>query len=91
MKKEIKKLEKSELEILGVIKSEDFEKYEDRALANIGERLELQGFRKGKAPADVVKKSVQEMELLEEMAELAISTDYPKIIEENKIDAIGRP
>jgi len=86
-----KKLEKSEVEILGTIEVAEFEKHENKALTHIGERLELQGFRKGKAPADVVKKSVGEMELLEEMAELAINEAYPKILEENKIDAIGRP
>jgi trigger factor len=31
------------------------------------------------------------MQVLEEMAELALSENYPKIIEEEKIDAIGRP
>lgn len=91
MKIKTKKLEKSEVEILGTIETTDFDKYEEKALKHIGERLELQGFRKGKAPVDVVKKNIPEMELLEEMAELAINEAYPKILQENKIDAIGRP
>ncbi len=91
MKITTNKLEKSEMEILGVIESIDFEKYEAKALGKIGERVELPGFRKGKAPASKIKETVPEMELLEEMAERAISDAYPKILEENKIDAIGRP
>lgn len=91
MKTTIKKLDKSEVEILGVLEVALFEKYEEKALEKIGERLELQGFRKGKAPKAVVKENVQEMELLEEMAECALSENYIKILEENKIDAIGHP
>ena len=87
----INKLEKSEVEILGVLPQEDFAKYEDKALIIIGDRLELPGFRKGKAPASIVKENVTDMMILEEMAEQALSSSYPKIIEDNKIDAIGRP
>ncbi len=87
----IQKLDKSELEIHSVLPHEVFEGYEAKALARIGDRMEIPGFRKGKAPADMVKKSVNEMMLLEEMAEMAIYDAYPKILEENKIEAIGRP
>jgi len=87
----IKKLDKSEIEIVGAIEVAEFEKYEGKALERIGERLELPGFRKGKAPIAVVKENIKEMELLEDMAELALMDNYVKILEENKIDAIGRP
>ena len=91
MKTTINKLAKSEIEILGVLEVAEFEKYEDKALNVIGERLELPGFRKGKAPVALVKENIKEMELLEEMAEQALYDNYSKILEENKIDAIGRP
>ena len=87
----IKKLEKSEVEITGVLPVADFEKYAEKALKVIGERMELPGFRKGHAPANIVRDNVNEMMLLEEMAEHALYDAYPKILEENKIDAIGRP
>lgn len=91
MKVDIKKLDKSEVEITGSIEAAEFAKYEDKALERIGERMELPGFRKGKAPLNIVKDSVQEMALLEEMAEAALMESYTKILEENKVDAIGRP
>jgi len=91
MKITIKKLDKSEVEILGVLEAVEFEKYEEKALERIGERLELPGFRKGKAPVAMIKGTVPEMELLEEMAEAALQDSYVKILEENKIDAIGHP
>ncbi len=91
MKITINKLEKSEVEIVGILEVTEFEKFEDKAIERIGERMELPGFRKGKAPATVIKENVSEMELLEEMAEAALSVNYIKILEDNKIDAIGRP
>lgn len=91
MKIDIKKLDKSKVEISGSLEASIFATYEDKALEKINERVELPGFRKGKAPVDVLKKSVPEMELLEEMAEAALFDNYMKILEENKIDAIGRP
>ncbi len=91
MQTTIKKLDKSEVEITGTMPASDFEKYEDKALSVIGARLELPGFRKGKAPAAVIKEHVTEMMILEEMAEQALSAAYAGIIEDNKIDAIGRP
>lgn len=91
VKTTIKKLEKSEVEITGVLEVREFEKYEEKALERISERVELPGFRKGKVPANIVKDAVPEMELLEEMAERALQDNYGKILEENKIDAIGHP
>ncbi|MCX6754602.1 MAG: trigger factor [Candidatus Nomurabacteria bacterium] len=91
MKTTITKLDKSEVEIIGILEVVEFEKYEGKALDRIGERMEIAGFRKGKVPASVVKENVQEMQLLEEMAEAALSSVYAKILEENKIDAIGQP
>lgn len=87
----VKKLDKSEVEITGKIEASVFVSYEDKALAKINDRVELPGFRKGKAPIEVIKKNVPEMELLEEMAEAALYDNYMKILEDNKIDAIGRP
>lgn len=91
MKTTIKKLDKSEVEITGCLEWVEFEKYETKAVERIGERMELPGFRKGKAPAGIVKENTNEMMLLEEMAEVALQESYIKILEENKIDAIGRP
>ncbi|MBP6908580.1 MAG: hypothetical protein KBB75_02045 [Candidatus Pacebacteria bacterium] len=91
MQTTIKKLEKSEVEITGTLPVVEFEKYEEKALIRIGDRLELPGFRKGKAPANIVREHTTEIMILEEMAELALYDAYSKIIEEHKIDAIGRP
>ncbi|KKS04110.1 MAG: Trigger factor [Candidatus Nomurabacteria bacterium GW2011_GWC2_41_8] len=91
MKVTIKKLPKSEIEIEGEIETDKFESYFKKALKKIGEILELDGFRKGKIPESVLLSKVPEIRILEEMAEMALGEHYPKIIEDEKIDAIGRP
>ncbi len=87
----IKKLPKSEVELEGEIDAEAFEGYYGKALKKIGENLEVDGFRKGKVPESIILSKVPEMNILNEMAQLAISEAYPKILDENKIDAISRP
>ncbi len=91
MKIAVTKLPKSELEIEGELDANIFESYFSPALKKIGENVELDGFRKGKVPENVLVSKIPEISILEEMAELALSEHYPKILEENKIDAISRP
>ena len=87
----IKKLPKSELEIEGEMEIDAFETYFSKALKKNGEKLELPGFRKGKVPENVLLSNIPEAQILGEMAEMALNEHYPKILEGNKIDAIGHP
>ncbi|MFA5827160.1 MAG: trigger factor [Candidatus Paceibacterota bacterium] len=87
----INKLPKSEVEIEGEIEADVFETYFNKALKRIGENLEVDGFRKGKVPENILLSKIPEAQILGEMAEMALSEHYPKILEENKIDAISRP
>jgi trigger factor len=91
MKIAVKKLPNSEVEIEGELESEIFEAYFSKALKKIGETLKLDGFRPGKIPENILLAKVPEISILEEMAELALSEYYPKIIADKKIDAISRP
>lgn len=79
------------LKIDATISAEKFASFEEGALKAIGKDKEFQGFRKGTAPAEMIKKNTPEMVLLEEMAGLAISEQFGEVIKENKIEAIGRP
>jgi trigger factor len=91
MKITVKKLPKSEVEIEGELEADKFESYFAKAVKNIGETLKIDGFRQGKIPESVVLSNVPEIRILEEMAELALSEHYPKIIADEKIDAISQP
>lgn len=86
-----KKLPHSEVEITGEIPADVFESYRKKAISELSENFELPGFRKGKVPENMFLQKVPDMVILEEMAEMAIAEAYPKLIEEHKIDPIGRP
>ncbi len=84
-------LPERELEITGVISAERMGELREKALKKFKESVEISGFRKGMAPENLVAQKVGEMSLLEEAAEIALSEEYPNILNEHKIDAIGRP
>ncbi len=88
---EIKKLEKSLVEIKGEIDVAEFESFRAKALKKLGESVEIDGFRKGHVPENILESRLSEIAVLEEMAQLALSKNYAKILTENKIDAIGYP
>jgi FKBP-type peptidyl-prolyl cis-trans isomerase (trigger factor) len=61
------------------------------ALKSLNQTHEIPGFRKGNVPEDVLVKHIGEMHVLEEVAEVALGREYPRIIEEAKLSPIGRP
>jgi FKBP-type peptidyl-prolyl cis-trans isomerase (trigger factor) len=87
----INKLPKSEIEIEGEIPVEVFEQFFLEALSKIKETAEVDGFRKGKVPENILLEKIPEIKILEEAAELALAEHYPKIIEDQKLDVISRP
>lgn len=87
----INSLPEREVEILGAITAEKMADMRSKAIAKLKEVVEIPGFRKGNAPENLIAQKVGEGRLLEEAAEIALSEEYPQILEENNIDAIGRP
>lgn len=84
-------LPEREIEIIGAITAEKMSLMREKALKKFKDDLELPGFRKGNAPESLVAQKVGEMRLLEEAAEIAMQEEYPNILDEHKVDAIGRP
>ncbi len=84
-------LPERELEIIGTITAEKMALMRQKALAKIKADFETDGFRKGNVPEAIIVQKIGEMGLLEEAAEIALSEEYPNILEEYSIDAIGRP
>ena len=84
-------LPEREVEIIGAITAEKMALMREKAIKKLKESIEIPGFRKGNAPDNLIAQKVGEGSLLEEAAEIALNEEYPNILEEHKIDAIGRP
>ncbi len=91
MKIEIKKLEKSKVEITVVVPEKDFSAYHDRGLKKVQELVEADGFRKGNVPENIIVGKYGEMAILEEMANMCIRDAYIKAIDDNKIIPVADP
>ena len=91
MKTSIQKLPKSQVEIFFEIPAEEFKDYFEKAVLNLGKDLEIEGFRKGKAPKEIVERELNPGKILEEATNLAARKSYIKVVLEDKIEAIGKP
>ncbi len=87
----VNSLPEREVEIIGSITSEKMSEMRTKALKKLSQDVVLPGFRKGNAPEALVAQMVGELRLLEEASEIALQEEYPNILDEHNIDAIGRP
>lgn len=79
------------VEINGEVLWDTVAQYEKKSFDHLASHIEVDGFRKGKVPADIVKKQIPEMVLLNDMAEHALQDLYQTIIKDQELDVIGRP
>ena len=86
-----KKLPKSQVLFEVTVPSDEVLSYKEKAALVLSERLEIDGFRKGKAPYDIVKQYVGSARVFEEAAYIAMDKKYQAIIAEHKLRALGSP
>jgi len=91
MKYQIKKLPKSEIEIEIELPQEEFKNFIDEAILELGKDLEVEGFRKGKIPREIIEREIGQERALKAAIERAIKNNYLKVVLDNKIEAIGQP
>ena len=87
----IKKLPKSMVEIEGEISADDFERHYKDALEELNEKSTIPGFRSGHIPENILTEKIGGESILEHAAEHALQEEYPKILREHKIEALGHP
>jgi FKBP-type peptidyl-prolyl cis-trans isomerase (trigger factor) len=61
------------------------------ALKALSKDIDLPGFRKGHVPEAMVVERLGEQAILEETAQRVLAHAYPHILQEQKLDAVGRP
>jgi trigger factor len=85
------KKESSEVELTVTVPSEDFKPFVERALGTLGKNLELKGFRKGKAPANLVMESMGQDRVLHEAMDLALPHFFAEAAVDHAIEVVSRP
>ncbi len=88
---EVTKEPGSQMKIVGEIPFAELTKERSAAIKALGKNIELDGFRKGHVPEQMLIEHIGEMRILGEMAERAMAKVYPAIIKEHELDAIGYP
>lgn len=75
-------LPKAEIEIRVTLPFAELEPHVKKAAVLISEEVEIEGFRKGKAPYDIVKSRIGEQAIYERAADLAVRKTYPEVLNE---------
>ena len=91
MKVSIQKLPKSKVELTIEIEAVQFNKFYEKAILNLGKDFEIEGFRKGKAPREILEKNINSSKVLNIAAQEAVEENYKKVIFENKIEPVSKP
>jgi len=81
-------LKGSEVELEVELSAEELLKYVGQAEKNLGINLEVKGFRKGKVPSDVVRKTLGSKKIREEALSLAVKDSFAQAIEQEGLELI---
>jgi len=87
----IAKLPRSKVEIKVEIPTNDFKNFCQKALDEFVKETEIDGFRKGIAPKEMVKTRIGSEKILDRAATLAIETTFPEAVGQNNLLPLGYP
>lgn len=86
MKIETQPQDDHQLKVIAEYESNDLEKYKHQAARKIASKGKIPGFRPGKAPYDVIVRVYGEPTIEEEAIEIMVEDQYPKILDEAKVN-----
>lgn len=86
-----KELDKAQIEFTITVPSVECEPEMKKAAERLSARANIKGFRKGKAPYDVLVKEVGEMAVLQEALQTIIQQTFFEAIQKEKVETIGMP
>lgn len=91
MKYELKRLEKNTFELTLTIPWNDVKTTYDRVFEEVAENAEIAGFRKGKAPKDLVAQNVNKNKLYEEVIKELLPKAYSEAVQKENLKPIITP
>lgn len=91
MKQERKDLPKSQIELTLEFSVDELQPFLIEAAQEISQHKNIAGFRPGKAPYEIVSRSVGEMFIYQTAANFAIEDAINKFLDNEKIEIVGEP
>jgi len=91
MKVEVKKLPKSTVQLNVSVPASKVKETYDEVLAATAKSIEIKGFRKGKAPKDLVEKNLDPAKIKGEVVNKLLEKYYIQALKENKINPLSNP
>ena len=91
MKRVVNKLENSKVEVICDIETEAWKEYQHKAFQKLANNLEVKGFRKGKVPADIAKKHIDQGSVFNEAINLSLQPAFEEVLKEEKLQPFARP
>jgi len=91
MERKINKLEHSHVEVIVTVDKESWKKAQNKAFEKAASKVEVKGFRKGKAPLNMVKERVNQAAVMDDAINSLLPDIYRGILEEEKIRPYAQP
>lgn len=91
MSSKLLKKEKNVVTLEFTVSPEEFESAVNKAYLKAKNNINVQGFRKGKAPRHIIEKKYGKSIFYDDALDIAIQEQYPKAVEEHKLDVIDSP
>jgi trigger factor len=91
MSSKILKKEKNIVTIEFTISQDDFKASVNKAYLKVKDSINVQGFRKGKAPRHIIEKKYGKSIFYDDALDIAIQEVYPLAVKENELDVINSP
>ncbi len=87
----VEKLEKNMAKLTVEVEAAEFEKCIQKAYQDMKNRVSIPGFRKGKAPRNLIEKMYGPEIFYDNATRYAINGNYPQAAEESGLDIVSRP
>ena len=91
MERKVTKLEHSHVQVDVVVDEKSWKDAQEKAFNKLAENVTIDGFRKGKAPKNLVRSHVDPMKVLDEAINALLPKIYTEILEKDGIRPYARP
>ena len=91
MERKVTKLEHSHVQVDVVVDEKTWKDAQEKAFNKLAENVTVDGFRKGKAPKNLVKAKVDPMKVLDEAINALLPKIYEEILTKDEIRPYARP